>query len=141
MLRRCSWVLMGTSSPRLTPFPPTRFLHGFPGFDCFARSDDGQMVCPPRNEFISGFKRGICDTNGMKRLLLLLPFLLAAQPAKAQRDPNHCDSMVRAAMQGYQISKDAPCIDVNEGDWPKSAKYYSKFEYFCIGRERNPGCS
>ena len=106
-----------------------------------ARTGDGQMVCPPRNEFISGFKRGICDTNGMKRLLLLLPFLLAAQPATAQQDPNHCDSMVRAAMQGYQISKDAPCIDVNEGDWPKSAKYYSKFEYFCIGRERNPGCS
>ena len=67
--------------------------------------------------------------------------LLAGQPAIAQRDPMHCDSMVRAAMQGYQISKDEPCIDLSGGDWPKSAMHYSKFEYYCIGRERNPGCN
>ena len=67
--------------------------------------------------------------------------MLAAQPAVAQGDPMHCDSMVRAAMLGYGIRKDSPCIDVSQGDWPKSAMYYSRFEYFCIGRERNPACN
>ena len=71
---------------------------------------------------------------------LFVVLMLAAQPAVAQGDPMHCDSMVRAAMQGYEIPKDSPCIDVSQGDWPKSAMYYSRFEYFCIGRERNPGC-
>jgi hypothetical protein len=79
--------------------------------------------------------------KGIPLVITAIVLSLLGPRSHAQGGPNHCDSMVRAAMQGYQIPKDAPCIDVNEGDWPKTAKYYSKFKYYCVGRERNPGCS
>ena len=59
------------------------------------------------------------EKSGHSLTGLFALLLLAGQPAIAQRDPLHCDSMVRAAMQGYQISKDEPCIDLSGGDWPK----------------------
>ena len=67
MLRRCSWVLKGTSPPRLTPFPPTRFLHGLPGFDCVVpeHAPDDRLTTAPQRPGLDNNPLRVCGWIGV----------------------------------------------------------------------------